>query len=163
MSDAVHYRLHTPKQAHDAMVKAWCYAKAKLAAGSKRLVLEIRQETRTKSQNRHFHGLIGQISKQLGGDLADEKDAKRILISAFRIDTRNDSDLADEWAKVGDMRMGRGLRGEVVLLGAQSRDFSNKLASAFIDWLYAFGAEHDLDLRDAVPGQVDPETGEIAE
>ena len=52
-----------------------------------------------------------------------------------------------EWAKFGDVRMGRGLRGEVVLLGIQSRDFTIKLARAFIDWLYAFGVEHGVRFK----------------
>ena len=43
--------------------------------------------------------------------------------------------------------MGRGLRGEVVLLGIQSRDFTIKLARAFIAWLYAFGAEHGVRFK----------------
>ena len=49
-----------------------------------------------------------------------------------------------EWARFGDVRMGRGLRGEVVLLGIQSRDFTIKLARAFIAWLEAFGAEQGV-------------------
>ena len=102
------------------------------------------------NHNRHFHSLIGQIAQQLGAtvpDIADPEDAKRILISAFRIDTRNDPDLIGEWAKFGDVRMGRGIRGEVVLLGIQSRDFTIKLARAFIAWLYAFGAEQGVRFK----------------
>ena len=115
-------------------------AKPRLMAGH-RLVAKLEPETRRDNHNRHFHSLIAQIAKQLGGDLAEPEDAKRILISAFRIDTRNDPDLIGEWARFGDMRMGRGLRGEVVLMGMQSRDFTIKLARAFIEWLYALGAE----------------------
>ena len=105
------------------------------------------QAARRDNHNRHFHSLIAQISQQLGGDLADAEDAKRILISAFRIDTRNDPDLAAEWAKFGDVRMGRGLRGEVVLMGIQSRSFTIKLARAFVEWLYAFGAESGVAFK----------------
>ena len=43
--------------------------------------------------------------------------------------------------------MGRGIRGEVVLLGIQSRDFTIKLALAFIAWLYAFGAEQGVRFK----------------
>ena len=49
---------------------------------------------------------------------------------------------------------------EVVLLGAQSRDFKAKLARAFISWLYAFGAEHGVVFK-PWDEAVDPETGEI--
>ena len=103
-----------------------------------------------------YHAMIGEISAQIGGDLAAEEDAKRILISAFRIDTLRD--MADEWGKFGDLRMGRGLRGEVVLMGVQSRDFGSKLSSAFVEWLYAFGTEQGCYFTETV---TDPETGEI--
>lgn len=138
--------LFEPVQAHKAFTHAFAHVKPWLMAGH-RLLLRIEPETRRDSHNRHFHSLISQISKQIGGDLADAEDAKRILISAFRIDTRADSDLAAEWAKFGDVRMGRGLRGEVVLMGVQSRDFTIKLARAFIEWLYAFGAEAGVTFK----------------
>lgn len=117
--------------------------KADLSAGH-RGVLSYKRETRRDAQNANFHSLIGQISAHVGGDLADEDDAKRILLSAFRIDTLNDPtlpDLKEEWRKFGDVRIGRGLRGETVLLGNQTRDLSVKLAGAFITWLEAFGAD----------------------
>lgn len=146
MAERITLNLWEPVQAHKALMHAWAHAKAWLSAGH-RLVLEIRPENRRDNHNRHFHSLIGQIAQQVGGDLADPEDAKRILISAFRIDTRNDSDLAGEWAKFGDVRMVRGLRGEVVLMGIQSRDFTIKLARAFIAWLYAFGADHKVEFK----------------
>ncbi len=149
MPERITLNLWEPTQANKALMHAWTHAKAWIMAGH-RLVLEIRPETRRDNHNRHFHSLIGQIAKQLGErapDLADAEDAKRILISAFRIDTRNDADLAGEWAKFGDVRMGHGLRGEVVLMGIQSRDFTIKLARAFIEWLYAFGAEQGVQFK----------------
>ena len=146
MADRLVLSLWEPVQARQAFDAAWERAKALTMAGH-RLVLTVAPETRRDNHNRHFHSLIAQISKQVGGDLADAEDAKRILISAFRIDTRNDTDLAGEWAKFGDVRMGRGLRGEVVLMGMQSRDFTIKLARAFITWLEAFGAEHGVAFK----------------
>lgn len=146
MAERITISLFEPVQAHKAIMHAWTHAKAWITAGH-RLVLEIKPETRRDNHNRHFHSLIAQIAKHVGGDLAEPEDAKRILISAFRIDTRDDADLAGEWAKFGDMRMGRGLRGEVVLMGMQSRDFTIKLARAFIAWLEAFGAEHGVAFK----------------
>ncbi len=146
MSERLAIPLFEPVQAHKAFSHAFQHAKPWLMAGH-RLLLRIEPETRRDNHNRHFHSLIGQISQQLGGDLADAEDAKRILISAFRIDTRNDSDLAGEWAKFGDVRLGRGLRGEVVLMGIQSRSFTIKLARAFVEWLYAFGAESGVAFK----------------
>lgn len=146
MTERVTMPLWEPVQAHKAFMHLYNTAKPYLMAGH-RMVAKLEPETRRENHNRHFHSLIGQIAQQIGGDLADAEDAKRILISAFRIDTRNDPDLMGEWAKFGDVRMGRGLRGEVVLLGIQSRDFTIKLARAFITWLYAFGVEHGVRFK----------------
>ena len=146
MADRLTLSLWEPVQARKAVDYLYEQAKPLLMAGH-RLVAKLEPETRRDNHNRHYHSLIAQIAKQLGGDLAEPEDAKRILISAFRIDTRDDPDLAGEWARFGDMRMGRGLRGEVVLMGMQSRDFTIKLARAFITWLYAFGVEHDVRFK----------------
>ena len=135
--------LREPQQAKQAL--DWLYAQAKpwLMAGHE-LVVSLGPKKQERRHVKHYHSLMNQIADQVGGDLADRDDAKRILISAFRMDTKDDDDLRKEWEAVGDLRMGRGLRGEVVLLGAQSRDFKAKLARAFIAWLYAFGAEHGV-------------------
>ena len=142
----IQMQLVEPMQAHKAITHIYNTAKPYLMAGH-RMVVRLEPETRRDNHNRHFHSLIGQIAAHVGGDMADPEDAKRILISAFRIDTRNDADLAGEWAKFGDVRMGRGLRGEVVLMGIQSRDFTIKLARAFITWLEAFGVEHGVRFK----------------
>lgn len=137
---AITVYLRDKEQAKVALNHAYKQAKPHLQDG-KVLIARIMEETRRDNHNRHFHSLIGQISAHVGGDLADAEDAKRILISAFKIDTKDDPDLAQEWAKLGEIRIGRGLRGETVLLGIQSRDFTIKLARAFIEWLYALGVE----------------------
>lgn len=133
----------------------WQLVKALTVAGHK-FAIRICEQSKTREQEEKYHAMIGEIAQQIGGDMADEEDAKRILISAFRIDTREI--LADEWEKFGDLRMGRGLRGEVVVLGVQSRKFGTRLASAFIEWLYSFGAENEVTFSERF---IDPETGEI--
>lgn len=144
MTERLTLSLWEREQAHKAVMHAWAQAK-RLIADGKRLTLELRPEKRSDAQNNHYHSLIDQIAKQIGGDLADPEDAKRILISAFKIETKDE--LADAWAKFGDLRMGRGLHGEIVVLGVQSRDFGKTLGAAFIEWLYAFGAAHDVRFK----------------
>lgn len=146
MTDRLTMSLWEPVQAKQALNHVYENAKPYLMAGH-RLMVKLSPETRRDNHNRHFHSLIGQIAEQIGGDLADPEDCKRITLSAFRIDTSKDPDLADEWRKFGDIRMGRGLRGEVVLLGIQSREFTIKLARAYIQWLYAFGAESGVQFK----------------
>ena len=106
-----------------------------------RVIVSWRKETRKESQSAHFHALISQIAAHVGGDLEDPEDAKRILISAFKHDTKDDPAFAEDWARFGDLRVGRGLRGETVLLGTQSKEFTVRLGAAFVEWLNAFGAE----------------------
>ncbi len=146
MSEHLTVLLKTPEQGHIAILSAWRQIKGWLREG-KRLVLEIRPERRQERHSRHFHSLINQISAQVGGDLADTDDAKRILISAFRLDTLRDAQFCDEWARFGEARMGRGLRGEVVVLGTQTKNFTDKLAKGFVEWLYAFGAEAGVSFK----------------
>jgi NinB protein len=145
-----------PVEAHKVMSGAvWQHVKAHAMAGN-RIAIRICDQDKSREAEEKYHAMIGEISAQIGGDLENEEDAKRILISAFRIDTIKE--LADEWAKFGDLRMGRGLRGEVVLMGVQSRHFSGKLSRAFIEWLYAFGAESGVVFTEKT---IDPQTGEI--
>lgn len=101
-------------------------------------------ETRSDGQNRLMHKLIGVIAAQqlhLGQRL-DAEDWKRLLIQAFRYDTKDDAELRDEWRKFGEMRLLPALNNNgFVAVGEQSRKFSPKLTSVFIEWLYAFGVE----------------------
>ncbi len=140
MSARISMPIWEPVQALLALNTIHAHVRPFLVDGQ-RLVVKVEPETRRDNHNRHFHSLIAQIARQVGGDLADAEDAKRILISAFKIDTRTDPALASEWAKFGEFRVGRGLRGETVLMGTQSRDFTIRLARAFIEWLYAFGID----------------------
>lgn len=145
-----------PVEAHKILSgPIWKQIKALTVAGHK-LAVRLGEQSKSREAEEKYHAMISEIAAHIGGDLADRDDAKRILISAFRIDTRDI--LADEWGKFGDIRMGRGLRGEVVMLGIQSRHFSSRLAHAFIEWLYAFGTEHGVIFKEPV---IDPETGEI--
>lgn len=146
MSDHFITHLHDVEQGYVAIQAIWKRVKPMLSDGRK-LQIEVHPEIREPRHSRHFHSLINQISDQLGGPLADKDDAKRILISAFRLDTVSDVEFRDEWIRFGGMRMSHGLRGEVVMLGAQSKRFSNKLAKGFILWLEAFGAEKGVQFK----------------
>lgn len=138
--------LTNPVQAHREFEAMEREAKGLLMAGH-RLVASLRKETRKDWQSKAFHDLIGQISDAVRGDLENKDDAKRILLSAFKIDTLRDPDLAEDWKKFDTLRMGRGLRGEAVVLGNQTRDLTVKLGSAFIHWLNAFAIEQNIPLK----------------
>ena len=137
--------LINPQQAFTAWQAIYDYEIKPGTMAGKRFRMTVKPETRRDGQNARFHAMISDIAEQIGGELADPDDAKRILLSAFRIDTLKD--FADEWKKFGDLRIGRGLRGETVLMGNQTRDLSVKLAAVFIEWLEAFGAEQGIRFK----------------
>lgn len=120
-----------------------------------RMVIDCPLPSKSREQEERYHAMIGDIAKQYRHCGKEWKldDMKRILVDQFRRDTFNDPDFADLWAKMGVSEMAPSLRGEgVVLLGVQTRKFPSKLASVFIEWLYALGAE--LNIQWSEPKQL---------
>jgi hypothetical protein len=134
--------LTSPAQAHATLSALWSAIKPELADG-KRLVVTVREERKTRDQEKKYHAQIGDLAAQwryLGVEW-DEEDMKRILVNAFKEDTKTDPELAECWREMGEIKAVPGLRGGLVILGDQTRRFPKKLASAFVEWLYALGAE----------------------
>jgi hypothetical protein len=108
-------------------------------------IVRIEEPKKSRDQECRYHAMIADIAKQttFHGLTLKADDAKRLLIDAFRWDTKDV--LADEWAKFGEMRLAPAINHSgFVVLGEQSRGFSVRLASAFIEWLAAYGAEKDV-------------------
>ena len=104
---------------------------------------------KSRGQECKYHRQIREISLQYShcGKLWSEQDMKRLLIDQFERDTRHDPDFKDQWDAMDAVELVPSLDGAgVVPLGAQSRKFSPQLASAFVEWLYAFGAENNMEL-----------------
>src|SRR3546814_2937025 len=83
-----------------------------------------------------YHALIGDIAKQYqhAGRTWDDEDMKRILVDAFKHETKNDPDFVDLWANMGDLRLVPAIgRDGFVPLGEQTRRFPKKLAAALIE------------------------------
>ena len=131
------YELFNPQQAKVLMDKIWPEVKANLMAGH-RMLIDIKQSTRTLDQNAKFHAMIDDIAKQMkqAGSTWTQDDWKRLLI--------------DQWAHETNKKLGRvapSLDGErVVQLGHQTRKFSVEWASEFIEWLYAWASEKGIEL-----------------
>lgn len=110
--------------------------------------IEVKPPLKSREQEQHYHAMIGDIARQVpyNGKMRDA-DAwwKRLLIDAFKHETKEDPEFAAEWAKFGALQMVPALNHDgFVLIGEQSRQFTTKLAAGFITWLGAFGAEHDV-------------------
>lgn len=106
----------------------------------------VREPLQKRDQQEKYHAMIDDISKQskYAGQSWHEDDMKRILIDEF----------ADEMRKAGsplhhDGRLIPSRDGKrVIQLGIQSSRFKVKEASAFIEFLFAWGAEEGVKWSD---------------
>lgn len=123
---------------------------------------------KSRDQEKLYHAQIGDIARQYvhAGRKWDAEDMKRLLVDAFRRDTKDDENLRAYWQLFGEMRLAPAIGADgFVALGYPTRRFAKPLASAFIEWLYAFGAEVGVSWsREARrPERIDADTGEILE
>jgi hypothetical protein len=112
-----------------------------------RFILDRPLPKKSRDQEQKYHAMIGDIARQYDhcGKRWDTDDMKRILIDQFKRDTCKDPDIAPLWASMGSIEMAPAFDGTgVVMLGVQSRKFSLKLASVFVEWLYALGTELNI-------------------
>lgn len=108
-------------------------------------------EPKSRDQEKRYHAMIGDIARQFAhcGRLWDTEDMKRLLLDQFRRDCKDDPDLKEEWKKSAPLELAPSIDGAgVVLLGIQSRKLTKKLATAFVEWLFAFGAENGVEWTD---------------
>lgn len=131
--------LHNLQQAVNLIEELRPRIKARLQAG-KRLHLSITEETKSREQEEKYHALIGDIHKAMrsAGSDWEYDDWKRLLI--------------DQWAQEDGQQGSRvvpSLDGKrVVQLGLQSRKFTVKQGSSFIEWLIAFCVDKGVQIRD---------------
>lgn len=109
----------------------------------------IQSVSKTREQEMKYHALFQDFAehKRLYGKKLDAESWKRLLIDAFKHDTKGDPDLKPLWDDFGATRTLPALNHEgFVMVGEQSRRFKKKLAMAFIDWLEAYYATTGDDL-----------------
>ena len=107
----------------------------------------VTEPAKTRDQEERYHAMLGDIAEQLTlhGKKWDAESIKRICVDQFRRDTAKDPDLAELWKAMGTMEMCPSMDGTgVVALGWQTRRFPKRLATAFIEWLFALGAEVEI-------------------
>jgi hypothetical protein len=141
--------IENPIQLDGAFRSFYEAAKGVVVAGG-RVMLQLGEPAKSRVQEERYHAMIGEIAEQceVMGKKLDAESWKRLLVDAFKHDTKNDPDFADEWQKFGTLQMLPALNHDgFVAVGEQTRKFSVKLATAFIDWLGAFGAEQGVEFR----------------
>ena len=112
-------------------------------------VVKVGPPSRSGDQNAKMHAMISKIAKdyEFVGRKWDTDSMKRLLVDQFSRDTRDDPELKHEWENFNKVDMVPSLdRKGVVMLGVQTRRFTKTLASAFIEWLYAFAAEVGVEV-----------------
>jgi hypothetical protein len=105
-------------------------------------VVEIKPAAKSRDQEEKYHAMIGDIAKQVRiyGREWDREDLKRLLVDQFVRDMQAAGTPLGKQGLVVPSLDGSG----VVQLGIQTRRFLKKEAIAFIEWLYAFGAENGV-------------------
>ena len=129
------FDLTNQTQAKALMVNLWPKVLTALSAG-KQLTLEIKTANRSCQQNAKYHAMIDEIAQQAQhlGSKWDAESWKRLLVDQF---------LKNSGQKTGVVIPN--LAGDgIVQLGMQTRDFTKEQASEFVEWLFAWGAEHGI-------------------
>ena len=137
MTESVTVELQNRQQAHAVLKdKVYPFIGANLQAG-KRLILQIKPETRSLASNRLMWPILQEFSKQLvwpvNGQMVTMEPAewKDVLTSAFRQETT---------------RIAMGLNGGVVMLGQRTSRFTKPEFSAWIEFLYSVAADRGVRL-----------------
>ena len=111
-----------------------------------------RQPTKKRAQEEKYHAMIADIHASgrfvfLGRSDWSEEDIKRLLVEAFEMEMKNaGTPLQQSGRVVPSIDLCR-----TVQLGIQTRQFRVKEASAFIEFLYAYGTELGVRFKDDVP------------
>lgn len=105
-------------------------------------VCKVEPAPKSRDQEARYHAMIGDIARAVPifDRLWDREDMKRLLVDQFVRDMKNSGTPLRHGGQVVPSIDGTG----IVQLGVQTRDFLKAEASAFIEWLFAFGAEHDI-------------------
>ena len=137
-------RLFNPQQGYQALLAARMHAKAWLVAGQ-RLILEIRPETRSDAQNRLLHALIGDVAKQAEwlGKKRAAIEWKILFVSGHAVATKQGAEMIP------------GLENEFVNIRESTAKMGSKRISSLVEYIYAWGALHGVEWREARQWMVD--------
>jgi len=111
--------------------------------------VEVSPPNKTRDQEAKYHAMIGDIAKQVEvlGSRWPLEDMKRLLVDQFARDMAQQGTPLKRGGLVVPSLDGSG----IVQLGVQTRKFLKAEAIAFIEWLYAWGAESGVRWSEPVP------------
>lgn len=135
--------LFNAQQGHTAMARLWMEAKAHLLAG-RRMVLELKEETRRDSQNRKFHALCGDLERsrfQWMGKPRTAAQWKVLLVSGHAVATKEETEVIP------------GLEGEFINVRESTAQMTVRRSASLLEYTIAFCAMNRIPTLDeeAVP------------
>lgn len=133
------YDLDTYPQAQALMNNIWPKVKSALEGG-KKLELEIKQQSKSREQEKKYHAILGEIAKQAThfGSKWDADDWKRLLVFQF---------CKEKNIEAGKVVPSLDMTG-IVQLGQQTRKFTKEQASEFVEFLQAWCAQNGVTLSE---------------
>lgn len=146
MTERIKLTLFEPVQAHKILTQQiWPLVKSSLIAGH-RMVIEVKQETRTLAQNALLWATLTDISKQ--------------------VDWYGRKLTPEEWKHVFTASLAKqdvvpGLDGGFVVLGKSTSKMTKAEMSELQELMQAFGAQQGVKFT--APEFIDQETGEITQ
>lgn len=120
--------MYNAQQGHNELRKLWEWCKPMLIDGI-RLTVEARQETRSTPQNRMLWSCLHDIAKQ-------------VVWHGQRLDAEAWKDMAT--AALKRQRVVPGIDGGFVVLGTRTSQMTRAEMTELIDYLHAFGDQHDV-------------------
>lgn len=111
-------------------------------------------DEKTREQEKKYHAMLGDIAdqaKHLNMTFTLD-DWKRLCVQQFRQDCiENDVPRLKEYWTRHEFKVVPSLDGRsLVALGTQTRDFPKYVAAGFMEWLYHYGAENNIQWSEPV-------------
>jgi len=133
------YDLDSYEQAQALMNNLWPKVKESLNSG-KKLTLEIKQQSKTREQEKKYHAILNEIAQQAQhmGAKWDAEDWKRLLVDAYCV---------EKGVSSGRIVPSLDMTG-IVQLGQQTRKFTKEQASEFVEFLLAWCANNGIELNE---------------
>lgn len=105
-------------------------------------IVEVKPPPKSRAQEERYHAMTGDIAAQIAihGRRWAREDMKRLLVDQFSREMKDLGTPLNSGGTVVPSIDGTG----IVQLGVQTRNFRKAEANAFIEWLYAFGAENGV-------------------
>jgi hypothetical protein len=110
-------------------------------------IVEIKPPNKSRDQEAKYHSMFGDVAKQVPfmGAMRDLETWKRLLVDAFARVKAAEGDPVQGVGAIMPNLDGSGF----VQLGVQTRRFSKRHASEFIEFLFAWGSDNHVRWTDA--------------